>query len=425
MCWDAGYEYALDAVRLLLDRGVACAYRIVGDGDYAAAFAFARDQLDLDDVTELVPPDVEALSAHIRWADVYLSPGLVDGGATTLAHAQAAGLPVVATSVVEGAAFVVPRRDSNALAASLEQLARDPTRRRIGAAARAAPELISVIIPVLNGEEHLGEQLEALASQTYQRPWEVVIVDNGCTDGTLTVVEGWRKRLPPLRVADATARRGINHARNVGVVAARGDFLAFCDADDVATTGWLEALAEAATSADIVDGVVDLATLDRQALLPLPPDGTYGGLTLEHGFLPGVCGGNCGMWRSVAEELGWNEAFAFGSSDIEFSWRAALGCYTMEAAPKALVHKRPRGGLRALARQWWSYGESDAQLYRHFRHIGMPRRDTATALREWTRLIRRCPDLLRSAKRRAFWVTQAARSAGRIRGSIRYRVMFL
>jgi glycosyltransferase involved in cell wall biosynthesis len=251
-----------------------------------------------------------------------------------------------------------------------------------------------------------------------------VIVDNGCTDGTLAVVERWRERLPPLRVADATARKGINHARNVGVAAARGDFLAFCDADDVATTGWLEALAQAAISADIVDGVVDLVTLDRQALLPLPPGGTYGGLTLEHGFLPGVCGGNCGMWRSVAEELGWNEAFAFGSSDIEFSWRAALGSYRMEVAPEALVHKRPRRRLRELTRQWWVYGESDAQLYRHFRHLGMPKQGTGTALVGWGWLARHSLNLVSSPTRRAFWVTQAARRAGRIRGSIRYRVIF-
>jgi glycosyltransferase involved in cell wall biosynthesis len=289
----------------------------------------------------------------------------------------------------------------------------------------APPELISVIIPVLNGEEHLGEQLDALAAQTYRRPWEILIVDNGCTDGTLSVVERCRDRLPPLRVADATATKGINHARNVGVAAACGDFLAFCDADDIVTPGWLEALAGAATSADVVDGIVDLEALNRPALLPLPPDGKYGGLPLKHDFLPSVSGGNCGMWRFVADELGWNEDFTFGSSDIEFAWRAALASYTLEAAPEAIVLKRPRRRLRSIARQWWSYGESDAQLYRHFRHVGMPRRSTAEALREWRRLARRCRDLVRSPQRRAAWITDAARCGGRVRGSIRYRVLFL
>lgn len=289
---------------------------------------------------------------------------------------------------------------------------------------RAAPQLISVVIPVLNGEEHLGEQLAALATQTYRGRWEIVVADNGCTDGTLAVVERWRPRLPPLRVAAATARRGINHARNVGAAAARGDFVAFCDADDVVGPGWLEALADAAPFADIVDGTLDLESLNGAAFVPPPPGGEPGALYIEHAFLPAVSGGNCGMWASVAEELGWDEAFTLGSSDIEFSWRAALASFRMTVAPDAVVRKRHRRRLGELARQWWNYGVSDAQLYRRFREVGMPRRGPAKVLSEWTWLVLHLPNLLRYQRRR-YWISQAARRAGRIRGSIRYRVIFL
>src|SRR5437763_2955065 len=86
-----------------------------------------------------------------------------------------------------------------------------------------SPELVSVIVPVLNEERYLGAQLAALAAQTYTGAWELVIVDNGCTDRSFEVVERWRARLPDLVVVDASARRGLNWARNAGVSVARGD----------------------------------------------------------------------------------------------------------------------------------------------------------------------------------------------------------
>src|SRR5205085_6844888 len=118
--------------------------------------------------------------------------------------------------------------------------------------------LVSVIVPVRNGERHVGDQMAALAAQDYDGPWEVVVVDNGSTDRTAEVVARWRDRLPSLTVVDASNRRGLNHARNAGRAAARGDFLAFCDADDVATPGWVSALAEAAAQADLVSGAIEL-----------------------------------------------------------------------------------------------------------------------------------------------------------------------
>src|SRR5207244_3518041 len=92
-------------------------------------------------------------------------------------------------------------------------------------------ELISVIVPVYNAMPMLAEQLEALSKQTYRGPWELIIADNGSSDGSREIAEAWRSRIPSLRVVDASARRGPATARNVGVEAATGGLLAFCDAD--------------------------------------------------------------------------------------------------------------------------------------------------------------------------------------------------
>src|SRR2546426_8436308 len=119
------------------------------------------------------------------------------------------------------------------------------------------PTLISVVIPVLNGVDTLPAQLEALSGQTYSGRWEMIIADNGSTDGTPDLVRTWTDRIPGLRIVDASDRKGQAHARNVGAAAALGDFIAFCDADDVATPGWLDGMVRAAPWTDLVGGAID------------------------------------------------------------------------------------------------------------------------------------------------------------------------
>ena len=63
-----------------------------------------------------------------------------------------------------------------------------------------------MVVPVYNGARTLGPLLSALAGQRSPVPWEVVIADNGSTDGTLEVVEDYRARLPALTVVHVTER---------------------------------------------------------------------------------------------------------------------------------------------------------------------------------------------------------------------------
>src|SRR4051812_28957961 len=98
-----------------------------------------------------------------------------------------------------------------------------------------APDLVSVVIPARNAARLLPLQLAALAKQTYAGTWEVVVADHRSADGTARVASEWAARLPCLRVVSVGRRGGANVARNEGARAARGEVLAFCDADDVAS----------------------------------------------------------------------------------------------------------------------------------------------------------------------------------------------
>jgi glycosyltransferase involved in cell wall biosynthesis len=282
-----------------------------------------------------------------------------------------------------------------------------------------------VIIPVLNGEDHVAEQLGALASQTYRGRWEVVVVDNGCTDRTLEVVRSSGATLPSLTIADATAKRGLSHARNVGAAAARGSFLTYCDADDVVSSRWLEAMAAAAPESDLVGGRNEWEMLNDPTVIAWRHSAPMTELMRDHNFLPYASGGNLGVWTAVARKVGWDERFVFGSSDQVFAWRAQLGGYRLSFAPDALVHLRFRNSVPAVARQFYRYGRSGAQLHRAFRGSGIPKPDNAPALRLWRHLAVHLPDLAGSRERRGRWIRIAAYRCGRLVGSIRARTLVL
>jgi glycosyltransferase involved in cell wall biosynthesis len=88
--------------------------------------------------------------------------------------------------------------------------------------------LISCIVPVFNGERYLGEALDSILAQTY-RPLEVVVVDDGSAEGAAAVVARYRDQIRPLFQPNA----GQAAARNLGLSVARGEFVAFLDADDL------------------------------------------------------------------------------------------------------------------------------------------------------------------------------------------------
>lgn len=88
--------------------------------------------------------------------------------------------------------------------------------------------LVSVIIPVHNGAAFIREALGSVFAQAH-RPLEVVVADDGSTDATVDLVEGFEQEIRVLKLA----RGGVSAARNAGVAASQGHWLAFLDADDL------------------------------------------------------------------------------------------------------------------------------------------------------------------------------------------------
>lgn len=91
---------------------------------------------------------------------------------------------------------------------------------------------VSVIIPTYNRAGVLGRALRSVAAQTY-KDYEVLVVDDGSTDDTKSVVQVWRDEFnSALKYIKYAENRGGAAARNAGLQASRGEYIAFLDADD-------------------------------------------------------------------------------------------------------------------------------------------------------------------------------------------------
>lgn len=92
--------------------------------------------------------------------------------------------------------------------------------------------LVSVVIPVYNGARFLAETLDSVAAQSY-RPLEVILVDDGSTDGSDRIVAAAQVRLDIPILYLAQPNQGVSVARNRAIQQAQGAFVAFLDADDL------------------------------------------------------------------------------------------------------------------------------------------------------------------------------------------------
>ena len=125
----------------------------------------------------------------------------------------------------------------------------------VAVASGNAPELtVSVIVPVYNGEVHLGECVDSLLSQSYPG-LEIILVDDGSTDSSGALCDDYASREQRV-VALHRPNGGLSAARNTGLDAATGELVAFVDADDAVPPEGMALLVAAylATKAPVVRG---------------------------------------------------------------------------------------------------------------------------------------------------------------------------
>ncbi len=131
--------------------------------------------------------------------------------------------------------------------------------------------LVSVIVPVLNVARLLQRCLDSLLAQTH-RPLEIIVVNDGSTDGSAEAMLGYARRHPEVQVI-SQSNRGVGPARNAGLGAANGEYVALVDADD-----WVEP--------DFIADMVKLARAGNADVVVGNFTFDFWGLSIPFPFLP-------------------------------------------------------------------------------------------------------------------------------------------
>jgi len=268
---------------------------------------------------------------------------------------------------------------------------------------------VSVILPTLNAERWIADQLAALAAQSYSDEWELIVADNGSVDNTRSVALRSRSRFPRFALIDATGIRRPAHARNEGARAASGDLLLFADADDIVCRDWIDRLSDCLRDSPIVTGPVEHFA-----------DGRKVGVSEAHrprehpriGPFDSLTGGNMGMTRELFSELGgFDETLSFGWSDFDIGVRANLLGIRVGWVEQAIVRRRRPSSVRAMWRKEFTYGRGWTTLERRYPQLSPRGWRPLFERAAWIAL--RAPYIALSDRRRG-WVVKAAQLAGRL-----------
>ena len=221
----------------------------------------------------------------------------------------------------------------------------------------AADPLLSVVVPVYQGAAFLRTVLGCVLEQRGVR-LEVVVVDDGSTDGSGDVARAVAARDPRVRVV-TQENRGLGCARNVGVRHARGDLLAFADADDVVPPGAYAVLVGALlrSGSDLATGAVTRQVGDEAPRVPgwMVPVHRRRRLAARLEDVPGVLG-ELFVWNKVFRRTFWDDAgLAFPErvhyEDHVLTVRAHLAARSIDVVPEVVYRWRVREGAGSITQR--------------------------------------------------------------------------
>jgi len=179
-----------------------------------------------------------------------------------------------------------------------------------------------VIVPAHNAADYVGAAIESVRAQTY-RDWEIVVVDDGSTDGSWDLL---RSAGPDVLALRRETAGGPAVARNLAIEHARGELMVFLDADDLLLPRYLESqLAYHRAASECSPGEVGLVTCDAGFLiddrsasythLQCVSD-RYAPITLERVLRRNIIYGACLVPREVGDAVDWFDPGLFGTEDF-------------------------------------------------------------------------------------------------------------
>jgi cellulose synthase/poly-beta-1,6-N-acetylglucosamine synthase-like glycosyltransferase len=215
---------------------------------------------------------------------------------------------------------------------------------------------VSVIVPVRDGESTIADCLDAILATDYPADRrEILVVDNGSSDGTAALIQA-----RPVRYL-REPRRGVSHARNSGIAASRGEILAFVDADCLVEPQWLTELVrpfgdpEVGAVAGDLQHVTPSTPAERQAARLL---GNWQRFAFNSNPAYPITA-NAAYRRDVIERIGGFDPHMTRAQDVELGLRfQERSGRRLAYAERATAHHRNRTTQLGFFRQQlgWAYG---------------------------------------------------------------------
>jgi glycosyltransferase involved in cell wall biosynthesis len=223
--------------------------------------------------------------------------------------------------------------------------------------------MVSAIIPMFNVAWCISTQIEALRIQDYKYPWELILVDNGSNDNTISICNKLILDYPvQVHLISATSTAGTSYARNAGINHSNGDLLCFCDADDRVGISWITELVEAYEKGVLVAGYNrtwnGIDTPNNNKLW-------CSGAKCHLGGHPIAMGCNMLISKEDAAMLqGFDSRFQTGQ-DADFSWRYVKAGGKIKPCSEAKIDYRERCSIIANFTRHFKYGVDDIKLMKH------------------------------------------------------------
>lgn len=201
----------------------------------------------------------------------------------------------------------------------------------------------SVVVPIYNVEQYLGQCLESLKAQMFD-DFEVICVNDGSTDRSREILSEWEDKLPQMRVIDRE-NGGLSAARNTGLEATTGEYMVFVDSDDWVEPTMLDTLAKAIGNEDML--CFACQRTDNNGSDHLSAETTngwnyYNRHALEARVVPFVC-----VWqRCYRREFLLDNSLSFREGilheDNEFTPRVCLKAQSVKVISNVLYNYRVR-----------------------------------------------------------------------------------
>jgi len=278
----------------------------------------------------------------------------------------------------------------------------------------------SIIVPAYNAETTLVECINSLLALDYPAEHvELIFINNASTDGTADILNQYSSAIRIL----SEKKRGAAAARNKGLLHAKGEIVAFTDADCVVESDWLRKIAPPLHDSSI--GVVGGRILAKR---PCNKTEEFGETVHDHDRAineftpPYAITMNWSSRLSVLKRVGMFDERLRRAQDVDLSWRILQIGYKLMFEPQAIVYHRNESNILALFREGYVHGYHSPRIHeKHkafLRRFGVHKLKVKSPIDVLSNTIV-CPQRNNTTYCICYFIFESGRSIGTFIGSIR------